>query len=159
MLRKKNRGFTLLSVVLILSVVTISAMVVLDTLGVDFGLLRAERQTQEARVAAEGGLMELVNDYAVMGTMPDLTTPNLRLVRTPSANSQFVGEGRDYQARIDLVRIAPMMESSHQIVRAVIYEVNVEGQAGDGANARVQAEVFRVAAVRSGIVQPDLHAR
>ena len=165
-MRRRNphldrRGFTALTVVLLIAVVTVSALVVLDLVGEDLGLLGAARRSREAREVAEGGLMEVLNDQDVMNRLPTLDTPDLAIQVSPHEDSAFGGadaEGR-FEGRVELVRLAPMLESSHGTVRAVVYEVSVEGEVAGGQSARVEAEVFRVASTRAGVVQPRLHAR
>jgi hypothetical protein len=160
--RALERGFTMVTVVLLIAVVTVSGLLVVDLIGEDLGLLGAERRTLEAREVAEGGLMELLNDQQVMNSLPGLDSATLRVDVQPGPGSAFVEQarGKTYTGRVELVRVAPMLESSEGLVRAVVYQVSVEGEAGSGgASARVEAEVFRVASVRPGLVQPRVHAR
>lgn len=162
--RSSRAGFTLLTMVLLLALAAISAAVVLNSVSNDSELRGLERRASEAREVAEGGLMEVLNDQRLSSMLPDPSTPLLHQSYTPSAaslyNSPSVHHGaRSYTAGIDLVRVAPMMESSHSVVRAVLYQVQVRGQAGDGTQAGLEAEIYKVGSARSGVIQPRTHAR
>lgn len=159
--RAGRRGFTLLTVVLLIALVTSAAVVVVDMVGIDFGILAGERHGREAREVAEGGLMEVLNDQEVMANLPGLGLGNLRREHHSAPGGHlYEGAGsKRYSATIELVRIAPMLESSHMAVRAVVYQVDVTGHAADRASAGVQAEVYKVASARPGMIQPRMHAR
>jgi type II secretory pathway component PulJ len=162
--RRARGGFTLLTLILLLAVGSLAAAVVLVDMGDELELLRLQRQREEAREAAEGGLMEVLNAQSLAAALPDPTTPNLSVTFQPPAQSIFdnpsVYRGqRSYTANVRLVRMAPMLESSHSVVRAVMYEIQVDAQAADGTSAGVEAEVYRVAASQSGIIQPRVHGR
>lgn len=149
---------------LLLAIGSVAAAVVLMDMDNELEILRAQRQREEAREAAEGGLMEILNDQGLAAVLPQPDTPNLEATYAPPAQSIFdnpsVYRGqRSYDARVRLVRIAPMLESSHSVVRAVMYEVQVDAQSADGTTAGVEAEVYRVTASQSGIIQPRLHGR
>ena len=118
----------------------------------------------EAREAAEGGLMEILNDQQFGAQLPDLDTPGLRRTYTRDGASHFATTSaergtQDYSATVDLVRIAPMQESSYSVVRAVIYEVRVEATAADGMTAGVEAQVYKIASTQAGTILPRTHAR
>ncbi|MEM7674666.1 MAG: hypothetical protein AAF449_01545 [Myxococcota bacterium] len=159
-----RRGFTMITTTLLLAVVAMSSMVVLDIIDLDFEQFAVQRRTIASREAAEGGLMEILNDQDVMASLPTLDTPKLNISFKPTTGSVF-GQThqtkglRDFDADIELVRQVPMLESSHSVVRALVYDVRVRARAADGGTSRVEALVYRVAASRPGMIQPRLHAR
>lgn len=159
-----NAGFALLTVVMLVAVFTISALVVVELINSDIKSVGVQHRAEEARATAEGGLMEVLNDHNTMESLPTLSSPNLKATYTVDADSNFAGSSPfrgtgQYTADFQLVRVAPLLESSHNVVRAVVYEVNVESQMDSGSSARVQAEVYRVVASKAGVVQPRMHAR
>lgn len=161
---RRRRGFALLTVVMLVAVFTISALVVLDLVTGDLSAVQVQHRSEEARETAEGGLMEVLNDHTTMETLPTPSSTNLKASYTVPSDSDFSGQSAargsgQYTAEFQLVRMAPLLESSHNVVRAVVYEVNVESQMESGAAARVQAEVYRVVASKPGVVQPRTHAR
>ena len=52
-----------------------------------------------------------------------------------------------------------MLESSHNTVRAVIYDVTVEATVDGRTGAGAEAEVFKAASSRVGVIQPRIHGR
>ncbi len=164
MARHQQRGFTMVTTVALISVVAVSAMVVLEMVQLDFDQIAQQRRTTASRQAAEGGLMELLNDQDVLNALPTLSTTDLRSTHAPTSNSIFgqvhqVHGDRAFDAEVELVRTVPMLESSHSVVRALVYNVRVRARTGDGGTSRIEAQVFRVAANKPGTVQPRLHAR
>ena len=163
-IRSDQRGFTMMTTTVLVAVVGVSALLVLDVISLDFSQISRQRQTVASREAAEGGLMELLNDQDVMSNLPTPRTPNMKMSRTPTGLSVFgqshqVKGDRSYSADIEMVRQVPLLESSHSTVRAMVYDVRVEASASGGNSARVQAEVFRITASKPGTVQPRMHAR
>ena len=159
-----RRGFTMLTTSTLIAIVAVSALVVLDMIDLDFAQVAQQRSTMESREAAEGGLMELLNDQDVLGSLPTLETTNLRTSHVPTSASVFgqsheVKGSRDFAAEIELIRSVPMLESSHTVVRALVYDVRVRARAGSGGTSRIAAEVFRISASKPGTVLPRMHAR
>ena len=164
MMKQRQRGFTMVTTVGLVAVVAVSALVVLDMVQLDFEQVAQQRRTIASRHAAEGGLMELLNDRDVVSNMPTMSTANLKATHTPASSSVFgklhqVQGERAFDADIELVRQVPMLESSHTVVRAFVYDVRVRARTGDGGTSRIQAQVYRVASARPGIIQPRMHAR
>lgn len=165
MRRSSNeRGFALITVVMLVSLATVSALVLLDVIETDRDIESHERRAREGRMAAEGGLMEFMNDLDVLALMPSPDDPGMKSTYNSSVDSHFGREGSpygklEYQAEVQLIRVAPMLESSHNSVRAVIYEVTVESTVDGRMGASVEAEVFKVASSKIGIVQPRMHGR
>lgn len=162
--RRARRGFTLLTLITLLAVGAVAATILIVELSSERDILLVQRQREEAREAAEGGLMEVLNAQGLSYMLPEADTPNLEVQYTPPAQSVFdnptVYRGRrSYDATIRLVRMAPMLESSHSVVRAVLFEVAVDAEAGDGTTAGVEAEVYRVVSSQSGMIQPRVHGR
>jgi hypothetical protein len=160
-----RRGFALLTVLLLVAIFTVSALVALEIVRGNLDDVGTVHRRQEAKDAAEGGLMEALNDRATMSVLPTFTTPNLTSSYTVSSGSRFSGPASasraagTYNASFALVRMAPLLESSHTVVRAVIYQVDVEAKLDNGAASAVEAEVYRVVSAKSGAVQPRIHAR
>lgn len=164
MKRRAQRGFTLMTVILIMSLVTISALVVINLVAEEHDLLAEERRSREVREGAESALMEVLNDGALAGALPTLTTPGQKTTYGRSGTSHLLSSSphrsaRDYQAEIELVRIVPMRESSVSVVRAVVYEVDLSAESSVGHRANLNAEIYKVAASQNGIVRPRRHAR
>ncbi len=162
--RLRQRGFTLVTTTALIAVVAVAGLMVIETLNVEFDQFARQRRTIASREAAEGGLMELLNDQDVLANLPTLNTPQLKTTHQPAGNSVFgqshlVKGDRSFDAEIELVRHVPMLESSHSVVRALVYDVRVRSTTGDGGTSRIQAEVYRIAASKPGTVQPRLHAR
>lgn len=162
--RSRRRGFTLVTLVMLLALASISALIIIANIEDEQDILRQHRLDVEAREAAEGGLMEMLNDQRLGAVLPDFSTQNLTATYTPPSNSVFDGTSvhrstRDYSARIDLIRVAPMAESSHNVVQAVLYQVQVESVSMHGNSAGVEAEIYKVATTRPGVIQPRSHAR
>lgn len=162
--RHQERGFALVTVALLMAVATVSALVLLDVIETDRDIEAHERRARDARIAAEGGLMEFMNDLDVLALMPSPDDPDMKTTYKPATDSHFGREDSpygdlEYTAEIQLVRIAPMLESSHNSVRAVIYEVTVESTIDDRIGAGVEAEVFKVASSKVGVIQPRIHGR
>ena len=159
-----NRGFTLLTTTGLLALVAIAALLVLETVDLDFDEISRQRRTISSREAAEGGLMELLNDQDVLANLPTLQTTDLKMAHQPASNSVFgkahtMKGDRAFDADVQLVRVVPMLESSHSIVRALVYDVRVRARTADGGTSRIQAEVFRITAAKPGTIQPRKHAR
>ena len=157
-------GFSLLGVTVTITVAVVAALVIIDLIQADQEMSVMRRQYQEAREAAEGGLMEIINDQTVMGLLPTTDTPGLAIQYTPSSYSRFgaddYGKGsRDYTADIRLVRVTPLLESSQSVVRAVVYDVRINATQTSGAGAGVHAEVYKIATGSPGYVAPRTHAR
>lgn len=162
--RGTQAGFSLLGVTITMMVAIVAALVVIDMLEEDQKMMVLQRQYQEAREAAEGGLMEIINDQSVMGLLPTPTTPGMAIQYTPTSYSLFGaadrGKGvRNYTADIQLVRVTPLLESSQSVVRAVVYDVRVNAIQTSGAGAGVHAEVYKIATGSPGYVAPRQHAR
>lgn len=160
----QERGFTLLTTTSLIAVVAVSALLVLSVIQSDFEQIFQQRKTRASREAAEGGLMELLNDQDVLANLPTATTNNMRSTHQPATNSIFgrthqVKGDRVFDAEVDFVREVPMLESSHTVVRALVYDVRVRARTGDNGSSRVQAEVFRITASKPGTIRPRLHAR
>ena len=165
-MKANQRGFSMLYVVGLIGLATITAVLVINTIQLDHRLLGHERQRAVAREAASGGLMEFLNDHRALDVLPTPATPQLRASYNPQTGSFFSKESdenagqRSYNAEIQLLRIVPMLESSHGIVRAVVYDVHIEAEVDSGlTSGRVRAETFKVSSAKPGLVLPRRHAR
>ena len=163
-MRRQQRGFTMLTTTVLLAIVALASLLVFDLVKEDAMQTAQQRRSMSSRLAAEGGLMELLNDQEVLGALPLFDTANMRSSHQPTTSSLFgrdsIGGGsRQFSADVELVRQVPMLESSHNVVRALVYDVRVEAVAEYGNTAGIQAEVFRIAASQPGIILPRMHAR
>lgn len=163
--RNDERGFTMVTLLLLLAVAAVAGLVTIELLEQDHHVQRFSRQHQEAFQTAEGGLMEVINDQEVMSLLPTTASADLRVQYTPRSDSAFFGSSRnrsaqDYEATVELVRVVPMTESSHSVVRAVVYEARVDAEVAEGKGAAsLQAEVYKVSSTKTGLIQPRVHAR
>jgi hypothetical protein len=162
--RRAQSGFTFITLVLLLALATVSGLIVIASIEDDQVMRRVGRGSSEAREAAEGGLMEVLNDQRLSSMLPDPSTPSLSRDYVPSVGSVYNAasahrRARTYTARLDLIRMTPMLESSHSVVQAVMYQVQVDAVSGDEFTSGVQAEVYKVASARGGVIQPRSHAR
>lgn len=154
-----ERGFTMVTTILLLAVVTVSALIVLDIVDVDLSMVGLQRRGYAAREAAEGGAMELLNDSVALEDLPDYTTDKLRSEVPVASGSDFGGDGQAYKASVSLVRIVPLAESSQSRVNAIVYSLDVTGQGSGSTRAGVQAEIYRIATSRNGVIRPTIHGR
>ena len=162
--RPSEAGFSLLTTVLLLAIASVAAVVVLSSVQDEQDMLRLAKQRDEARETAYGGLMEIMNDQGLSARLPEPETAGMKTAYQPSADSLFDRESlyrsqRSYQAEIRLLRVAPMVESSHNTVRAVMYEVRVDAEGPEGSAAGVEAQIYKVVSSQSGIIQPRTHGR
>ncbi len=161
-----KRGFSLIYVVGLLSMVTITAIMVIHHIQLDQQLIGNERRQALARESASGGLMELLNDQRTTDILPTPATPDLASTYSPASDSLFSSASsrdvaqREYTGSIELVRIVPMLESSHGKVRAAVYNVEIDSTVSSGEGyGGVQAEAFKISTYSNGVVQPRKHAR
>jgi hypothetical protein len=155
-----QRGFSLPVVLLSLGVVTVSSLVLLDVINVDLGLLRVQRDVIEGRLRAEGGLMEVLNDQRLQNNLPDTRDAELSASIEASPDSLFSrSNGGQYTAEVQLLRLAPLLESSQGKLQAVVYELVVDADDGSHQNAGVRAEIYKFASTNSGLIRASQHAR
>jgi hypothetical protein len=159
--RSNRRGFSLLMVTMLVALVTISSLVVLDLVTNDVIMLGEERRSREAREAAEGGTMELINDEQMGDLLPDIASDTL--VSTTEASSDTIfsvrpdGSQMEYEGKLSLLRMSPVLESSHARVRAVVYELEVHGHA-DNHESIVQTQIYKMASASPGLLRARRHA-
>lgn len=156
--RRQERGFTLVTTILLLAVVTVAALIVLDVVEVDLSMVGLQRRSIAAREAAEGGTMELLNDQQALNDLPTFDSPGLTAAIDPLSDSAFQG-GQTYRAKVSLVRVVPMAESSLSRVTAVVYRLDVAGQGPDSTRAGIESEIYRTATTRPGVILPKNHAQ
>lgn len=145
--RRGRRGFSLVVVLLLTGVMGVTALLVFQSLAEDARLASLEKRMREARAAAEGGLMESLNDARVIERLPEKAGGKSRIQLTGPSKSMFAEDetvSASYEADLTLVRTAPMLESSQRRVRAVLYEVRVHGETSTGESADVEALIYRV---------------
>lgn len=80
--RSDARGFALIVVVLIVALLSLVAATLLNLVKLDLTVVGQNRKNLEARVVADGSLMEIIDDNRVLQAdhLPDLTNPTLRWV-------------------------------------------------------------------------------
>jgi len=160
--RRDRAGFGMFVVVMLMAVVSVVGLSLMDVIRVDLLIVGNEAEQGRAREMAEGALMEIITDEDLPDRLPGLADPNLSAPYSPTTNSQF-SEARAYsevEATARLLRIVPLMESSHTYSRAVVHEVSVNGEvAGGAATHDVSATIYQTITFRPGIVLPRRHAR
>jgi hypothetical protein len=161
-----ERGFTMIIVVLVLALILIIGSVVLGLLTTEQRMVGLSRISMDSVNAAEGGFMEVLDDNSLSGALPDFQTPSMSYTYSPSSQSVFnvsasSGQPQEsYTATVRLVRTAPLQESGINLVRAFIYEVQVESNVNSGQQtSEVDGEVFRVFSLPVGTVLPAMYAR
>jgi hypothetical protein len=162
MRRRNRRGFSLLTVMTLIALVTISSLIVIDLIVSDHDLHGLERRTREAREAAEGGTMELINEELLADVLPELDEADLTAEAEATTDNVFSsiradGAELEYEGTIALIRVSPLLESSHSRVRAVVYELEVTGRASSH-QAITQTQIYKMAAASPGLVQAPRHA-
>lgn len=160
--RANQRGFGLFVVVLVMAAVSVVGLSMLDVIKLDILIAGHERHAAEARMVAEAGLGEALNDARLVQALPMLEDEDLTEVFEADASSPFADHaaGEDYQVTGRLLRVVPLAESSNTFSRVVVHEVTVRGTSHDGdASHQVAAEVYRSVAMRPGLVIPRRHAR
>ena len=145
--RRRKAGFSLLVVVLITGVLTLTALMVFTSLADEARLQGLERRVTRARAVAEGGLSEMINDQRVFARLPSSFGQTQEVRDLALEASAFAGvrhRSDAYRGQITLVRVGPVLESSQRRVRALFYEVRVEGTLPSGETAGVEALVYRL---------------
>lgn len=159
----QSRGFAILVVMLVVSLMTIVAGTLLDLVGVDISIVGQHRRNGDSRSVVDGAIMEVLDDQRVLTALPDFTTPGLKATYAPGSGtpSAFRDSAlqRDYTAETQLLRFVTVGESSGRS-RALVYEVTAIADVGDGAaTSEVRSQVFIPVAVPPGILLPRVHAR
>src|SRR5687767_8063684 len=98
-----RRGFALLSVMLIVALIALMGAVMLDSVRAEIVLSGYERSTEEARQAAEGGVMELIDDRDTPDMLPRISDSDLRATYNAGADSAFQAPRAQYTAEVQLL--------------------------------------------------------
>ncbi len=156
-----ERGFSMIMVVMLLAVTSISAAVLLNTVGADIFNASIVHRTLRARSVAEGAVMEVIDDDRTRAILPDFASTALTANYTPSAQSAFKNAlTGDYTASVKLLRFVPLAESSQTWSRALVYEVTADATVSNGdGGSQLSSEIFRVISIPPGIMLPFKHAR
>ncbi|MBK8014482.1 MAG: hypothetical protein IPK13_24420 [Deltaproteobacteria bacterium] len=150
-----RRGFSLITVFMLLALASMSAMILLRLVSMEQSLLRVERLTEEAQALADNGVQEVMADRAV-----ELPFEEVHSSYEVSANSLFVGDDHGYEAEIRLLRLDPIRETSMTSLRAVVFEVAAVGRVSNGeATAEYVTEAYRIVGYAPGVVVPAVHYR
>jgi hypothetical protein len=156
----ERRGFSLLTTTLIVAVAALAGVVVLDAVTNDQTLRGIERRSQEAAEVAEGGAMAILNDQRLADALPDPAGQDL--TARVDLDGAFAAERSDgllraHEAEVSLLRVVPVLESSHSRVRAVVYDLEVTGRAS-GHAAEVESQIYKMASTAPGVVREQRHA-
>jgi hypothetical protein len=92
----------------------------------------------------------------------DRNFPSEPLNEDNSAYARFTGSPSEenYTATIDLLRMAPVQDTSLQVARAVVFEANTTGKvAGNTSRAINASEIYRLTIRPQDALPPRLHAR
>lgn len=145
--RGRPRGFSLMLVVMMVGALAVTGLLFIVALEDDAKLHGHERRRREARQAAEGGLMELLNDVRIQVLLPSSAGQEARLEYGKPSKSYFMSEDVTspvYRAEVMLVRTTAPLESSQRRVRAVLYEAEVRATMPDGETADMEALIYRL---------------
>ena len=161
-MKSAARGFSLITVTVVLAIMSLGAVVLVDIVGLDLEITGEHRRNFEVEGDAEAAVMEMMTDRQVALGAPVFTTPDLKFNYSAPVASAIRDDdaGRNYEGELRLVRMAPMLESSHAWSRALVYEVRAtaENERTD-REAEVVAEIFRTIVVSPGTELPQMHAR
>jgi len=132
----------------------------LDVLGLNISLQSNELQSRKALQAAEGGMMEMLYNQQFLDALPDGNSEGAAVEFSPSSASVFGLEdsstfGTQYTGEVRLIRITPLAESSHSLVRGIVYEVVVEAEQGFDASSVMEGHVYKIATVKPGTVTDE----
>ncbi len=158
----------MLMVLLVLTMMGIIAYAALDGTTMEMRIIGMVRHSAQAEQVADGALMEVINDNNFDDYAPSFNDSTLKKVYTPSTDSSYASSSylstgysqQSYTATIELIRSAPVFETSTQLFRAFVYEVSARGDVESGKATRaVKAETFKEFAFPTGTVLPRRHAR
>lgn len=156
---RRQRGFSLLVSTILVGLMVLTAMGVLEALDYDTRLHYIEDRIYRARVQAQGGLRELVNDRQILNILPSAAGESSQLDFSPPASSEFWSSTDSYEAKATLVRSSPALESSQRNVRVVLYEIEVRGRESSGQTSDVEAIVYRLGVVPNNQSGAELYGR
>ncbi len=180
--KAKRRGFALLVVMLIVSLVGIGAAALLDIVNVDIGIVGEMRNVQEAEGAATAGVLETLADPNLRQRLPNIDTPTLRTrlmtrqagayTLDPDGSPQSVDEDTSvvlanvgtsaetgYESDITLLRVVPRENTSLRFAVAA-YEVRARASvARGGATRESRAVVYEPVAVGTDDIARQRHFR
>jgi hypothetical protein len=145
-------------------VLGLAGLGILQLIRLDLTMTGQSRRSVQARDSAEGAVMEVINNVNTSALLPDLGSPltGLSVSAPPPGNSPFIDPrvGDSYGVKVNLLRIAPMSESSFAWTRATVYEIDSQSSFHRGdSQAAVRAEVYKAVAFEPGIVLPNKHFR
>lgn len=156
------KGFSLITVTVVLAIMSLGAVVLVDVVGLDLEITGEHRRNFEVEGDAEAAIMEMMTDRNMATNAPVFTTPDLTHRYAAPAGSAVRNDdtGRNYEGELRLIRVAPMLESSHAWSRALVYEVRATAENDQVVReAEVVAEIFRTIVVSPGTELPQMHAR
>jgi hypothetical protein len=159
---KKQRGFALMIVMVVVALLAVAAITQLCLIVVDLNIVGHNKRSADALAVADGAVMEVIDDQRAASFLPDFTTPQLSSTYTPSPGSAFVDPwaGQNYTAGLKLLRFVPLTESSRTWSHALIYEVDALGDSSNGeGSAEIRSQIFKTVALAPGIILPRIHAR
>ena len=157
-----ERGFALIIVIMLIAVLAMGGVALLTLISLDRSLVGQTRRSLEARSLSEGGTMEVINNADFATLVPKMDSNPMSTLFRPPAGSQFTDpqSGDDYQARIGLMRIVPLAESSQGLSHAVVYEVVTKARYGNGeASSELRTEIYRPVNWEGQSIMPRKHYR
>jgi hypothetical protein len=160
-MRRNQKGFSVLIVCVVLAMAAVVAVTLLDIVRVDLTLAGNSRSNAETMIAAEGAAVELLEDSQLSAMLPGFETATLAAAYDPPPGSPYVltVDGNKYTANIELLRFAPISESSASWSRGIVYEITTTAAQQHGeANREVKVLARKTVAVPIGTVFPRRHA-
>ncbi len=175
-IKEQQRGFALLTVVLMVALMTMVLLIVGDVVSVDFSLLGEHRKNIRAENNAEAAMREVLGNRDAQDNLPDFSDANLRFDFVSCAgatctsnsgvpaildenNSSIVNDDDTYRADARFIRRGPQMDTSLG-AEILVYEVSaVATVAGGDASSQVRSEVFVYSEREPGRIIPTIHAR
>lgn len=161
--RRQQRGFALLVIILLVAMISVVGVSMLQIVQLDLDLGGQSRRTLMARLLAEGGSNEVLNDIGTQALLPLPGDAELSKVYPLATVNDFTNPGDvkgTYSASLRYLRYVPILESSITWTRGLIYEAQVVGDFGDGqATDEVRTEFYRVVNFAPGHALPRKHYR
>lgn len=183
--RRRQEGFALLVVVLIVALIGVTAVALLDIVNVDLSIVGQHKRTLTAQANAYGALVEVASDANLSNRLPTLTTNQLRYryadqvagnwVRDPdnafgtapmnptnSAYIQNLGTSVEegYQADVRLLRVGNPQDTGLTTAQTITYEITVVSSVNNGAATKeVRALMTQTVSNQNGTIQTETHAR
>ncbi len=166
MKRRRQKGFALLIVVMLVALLAITAPALLDIVGVDLDIVGEQRRLSRARGLAEAATFEIADMTTFENNFPTFVGAHTLTIPTPApgTSSLFknVGSGLEerYDSTIALLRYTPGVECSFNVCRNAHYELTTVGSINNGgATSVVRSTIVKSVTHPKGKLLPRIHAR